>query len=297
METFLANLLFWGLVLGFYLYSPQESSDSSKSRSEPAATKKAKELYKTECAASQKTKEINSNVNRDIHSNATLDANHNFFRAPVKDSSQSDIVNAFHRRGVFSIWHMTHKNNVGEILRSGILSNKKAYEIKTPTDISNRSVQKWREKEDPIYGRKLHEYAPTYINIKNPMLFVLKDRQHDLCIIEISLSALSDGNFIFTDGNAAARDTGFYNDKSDLKELPWDVLNATYWNSFSDGKRKRCSEVLIYPKIESRHIIKIHCYSSSTFNYLSKFGAEVEISTELFFGECQLDALLKSIRL
>lgn len=201
----------------------------------------------------------------------------------LKDDSCSDISNAFNQYGVVSVWHMTHKNNVREILRSGILSNKTAYEIKNPIDISDHGVQRWRELEDPIYGRKLHEYAPTYINIKNPMLYVRRNIQHDLCLIEISLSALSDHNFIFTDGNAAARNTHFYNETSDLDKLPWDVLNASYWNDFPDGKRKRCSEVLIYPKIERKHITKLHCCSSSAYKYLSQLEVPVEISENLFF--------------
>lgn len=201
----------------------------------------------------------------------------------LEDDSCSDITNALNQYGVASVWHMTHKNNIREILSSGILSNKTAYETKNPLDISDHGVQRWRELKDPIFGRKLHEYAPTYINIKNPMLYVRRNIQHDLCLIEISLSALSDNNFIFTDGNAAARNTHFYSETNDLDKLPWDVLNASYWNDYPDGKRKRCSEILIYPKIEKRYITKLHCCSSSTFNYLSQFGIQVEISEKLFF--------------
>ncbi|PID55816.1 hypothetical protein CSB45_13985 [candidate division KSB3 bacterium] len=97
-----------------------------------------------------------------------------------KDDSYSDISNAFNQYGIESVWHMTHKNNVREILSSGILSNKTAYEIKKPMDISDHGVQRWRELKDPIYGKKLHEYAPTYINIKNPMLYVRRNIQHDV---------------------------------------------------------------------------------------------------------------------
>ncbi|PID55817.1 hypothetical protein CSB45_13990 [candidate division KSB3 bacterium] len=107
-----------------------------------------------------------------------------------------------------------------------------------------------------------------------------------MCLIEISLSTLSDHNFIFTDGNAAARNTHFYNAISDLDKPPWDVLNASYWNDFPDGKRKRCSEVLIYPMIHQKNIIKLHCCSRKTKQYLSQFRVPVEISEELFFGKC-----------
>ncbi len=205
----------------------------------------------------------------------------------IPSSAQHDakfnIINAFNRYGISSVWHMTHKDNIREIISSGILSNKTAYEIKNPIDISDHGVQRWRESVEPIYGRQIHEYAPTYLNIKNPMLYVRRNIQHYLCLIEISLSVLSENEFIFTDGNAASRNTRFYNKIDDLDKLPWDVLNASYWNDFPDGKRKRCSEVLIYPMIQPRYIMKIYCCSSETYQYLAPFGVPVEISENLFF--------------
>ena len=200
-----------------------------------------------------------------------------------KNNTCSEIEKIFNEYGVLSVWHMTHKNNVEDILLSGILSNKSAYEIKAPTDISDHGVQRWRESVDPFYGRKLHEYVPTYFNIKNPMLYVKRNIKNELCLLEISTSAFVGHDFIFTDGNAASRDTRFYNKASDLDKLPWDVLKASYWDSFPDGKRKRCSEVLIYPRIDPRHIIKLHCYSSETWQYLSRFHVSVRISESLFF--------------
>lgn len=202
--------------------------------------------------------------------------------------SDSIIENSFLKYGVSSLWHMTHKNNIKEILESGILSNTSAYTTKKPMDISNPGVQKRRDLKDPIYGRKIHDYAPAYINIKNPMLYVKQDIQHELCLIEISLKALLKHDFIFTDGNAAAHNTNFYNTTDNLIKLPWDVLNSSFWNGIPDGKRKRCCEVLVYPLIEPKHIIKIHCYSEDTLRYLAKFNVPAQISHELFFSSsCQ----------
>lgn len=206
-----------------------------------------------------------------------------------KDTPSASIIeDCFLKYGVSSLWHMTHKNNIKEILESGILSNTTAYTTKKPMDISNPGVQKWRDLKDPIYGRKIHDYAPAYINIKNPMLYVKRDIQHELCLIEISLKALLKHDFIFTDGNAAAHNTNFYNTTDNLIKLPWDVLNSSFWNGIPDGKRKRCCEVLVYPLIEPNHIIKIHCYSEDTLRYLAKFNVPVQISHDLFFSSsCQ----------
>ncbi len=194
-----------------------------------------------------------------------------------------EIIKGLNQHGVLTLWHMTHKDNVEEILNKGILSHTLAHKKASPKDISDHNVQKWRESNDPIYGRKIHDYAPTYINIKNPMLYVKRNIQNQLCLIEISLSVLSNDNFIFTDGNAASRNTKFYNLNEDLKQLPWKVLDSSYWSDLEDGKRKRCAEILIHPSIEPKHIIKIHCFSHETLEFISRFNVQSKITGELFF--------------
>lgn len=199
------------------------------------------------------------------------------------DNEFETIKESFEKFGVTSFWHMTHVDNIRTILKRGILSNTQAYNNARPVDISDHGVQKRRGKTDPIYRRNLHDYTPTYLNIKNPMLFVKGDIQNKICLIELSLSILSENSFLFTDGNAAAKITAFYNSVNDLKRLPWDVLNAEYWNDFEDGKRKRCAEVLVYPNISPQYIKKIYCNSYETLERLTDLPVPSAISEELFF--------------
>ncbi len=201
--------------------------------------------------------------------------------APIKNINKS--ISLFNDYGVTSFWHMTHRDNIEKILNHGILSNIVAYSQQSPKDISDNNVQKWRDNKEPIYDRAIHEYAPMYINIRNPMLYVRKDIKDELCLIEISLSVLSENNFIFTDGNAASKSTVFFNNLDDLNQLPWNVLNAEYWSSFEDGKRKRCAEVLVYPSIESRYIKRIHCNSYTTLQFLKSLNCNAVITQKLFF--------------
>ncbi len=195
----------------------------------------------------------------------------------------NSILFFLRENGIESFWHMTHKENIFNILNNGLVNNQYAYEKFSPKDISDPSVQRWRENIEPIYNRAIKKYVPLYINIRNPMLYRRKNIQHDLCLIEISLSVLNSKNFIFTDGNAASRETKFFKDKADLSNLPWDVLKANYWNDFFDGKRKRCAEFLVYPNIEAKYIKKIHCNNLSTLNYLRDAGCNSFLSNHLFF--------------
>ena len=204
--------------------------------------------------------------------------------ASIWKSENKIFIENLNKYGITRVWHMTHRKNIEKIVIKGVLSNCLAYRYENPVDISNQGAQKWREKKEPIYNRKIHEYAPTYLNIKNPMLYVKKEIHEELCLLEISLEVLSSHAFVFTDGNAAARDTNFFRNVNDLKRLPWNVLNAAYWNDFPDGKRKRCAEVLIYPLIEPNYILKVHCNSFETLKYLQRFKLPSQISSELFFG-------------
>ncbi|WP_417033635.1 DarT ssDNA thymidine ADP-ribosyltransferase family protein [Dolichospermum circinale] len=44
-----------------------------------------------------------------------------------------------------------------------------------------------------------------------------------------------------------------------LDNLPWDIINAGYWNDIPDGKRIKCAEILVYPKVYINKILKIFC--------------------------------------
>lgn len=201
-----------------------------------------------------------------------------------KRTYESTLVSTLRSYDIHSLWHMTHINNVQSITQKGIVSHRRAKPINR-VDISDPEVQKWRTGNDPIFNRELHAYSPTYIAIRNPMLYRLKHNAHELCILEISLESLDYHDVLFTDGNAASRDTKFYTHPDDLKNMPWDVLKAEFWSDFADGKRKRCAEVLVYPSIGARHITNIHCNSVDTVSALEQSGVKnVLYSPQLFFG-------------
>ena len=77
-------------------------------------------------------------------------------------------------------------------------------------------------------------------------------------MIEIDLEVLNENDFLLADGNAASKSTRFFKKLSDLREMPWDVLRSSSWFDKKDGKRKRCAEVLIYPKVDHKFIKALH---------------------------------------
>jgi len=202
----------------------------------------------------------------------------------IEQDKKSYICSAFQTYNVNCMWHLTHRDNVDKILERGILSHRESHQLGLNNiDISDPGAQRWRERSDNPHDRKIHEFAPFYINPKNPMLYVRRSLQDELCLLEVSLSALESNQYLITDGNAASRDTQFFDSVEKLNQLPWDVLRAQYWTNFADGRRKRCAEILVYPKVSARMINCIHCCSQETLNYVLGRDVDVQITHKYFF--------------
>ena len=182
------------------------------------------------------------------------------------------------------LYYITHKQNIESILENGILNFYDANKLNSShIDISHPEVQSKREKVEEHYSRKIHDYAPLYFNPKNPMSRLRwNDFKNALCFLQVSVSALAEGEFLISDGNAASQVTKFYKSLDQLDLLPWDVIQAEYWNDHDDGSRKRCAEVLIYPKIKPEHIKSIFCFSIDTKNYLENYGINIILREDIF---------------
>ena len=183
-----------------------------------------------------------------------------------------------------SLFHITHYKNLPRILDYGIQSyNESLKQGYRQVDISDPKVQERRNVIDPVFNRSLHDYAPTYINPRNPMLYVRRNVCECLAILEISTEVLTHFEFLICDGNAASKATAFYSTINDCHRLPWAVLNGRYWTEFPDGRRKMCSECLIYPWIPRRFIARLHFRSEKYRKSYQRFDLSVSCSPQLFF--------------
>ena len=182
-------------------------------------------------------------------------------------------------------YHMTHKNNLAGILQHGILSHTDVLVRNDilATDISDAGAQKWRDREESANHRSIHDYAPLYINPKNPMLFVRRCLQHEIVILKISSGVLQNGQHVFTDGNAASRDTRFSSDSNVVADS-LTALNAEYWANCIDGKRRRCAELLVYPRVQPIHILSIICSNNALAREIETgTDLQIEVNPSMFF--------------
>jgi hypothetical protein len=191
--------------------------------------------------------------------------------------------------GIEYLYHMTHKNNLHNILQNGLHSHNYARnERLTQVDIADNQVNERRSRLEPIYNRSIHDYVPFYFNPKNPMLYCRSTLQSDIIILAIDRNLLLEQNIVFTNGNAAANTTLFFNNIRQLNELNWNCIKADYWNDIVDGKRMKCSEVLVYPSVSISAIKKIFCHNIATKQFAdtkikNRSNLSVEIKSNLYF--------------
>lgn len=182
-------------------------------------------------------------------------------------------------------YHMTHKDNLAGILQQGILSHTDVLirDDVLATDISDAGAQRWRDRAESVNHRAIHDYAPLYINPKNPMLCVRRDLQHEIVILKISPKVLEYGQHVFSDGNAACRETKF-SANPDVVAASMDALSSKYWTDCVDGKRRRCAELLVYPNVQPIHILSAICSNNALAKEIAlETRIQIEVNPSMFF--------------
>jgi len=182
------------------------------------------------------------------------------------------------------LYHFTHVNNLRGICEHGLLSQREmAQRGLRAIDISDPDVQRWRDREEPVFGCPIHEYVPLYLNPKNAMLYKRRELRMDLVILAVPLAKVQKHVYIFTDGNAASGSTVFSLDIAASKTSDA-VLKAVYWSELPDGKRRRCAEVLVHGQVPVTDIAHAYCRCKTTYAAAqSILHCPVTIDPSLFY--------------
>lgn len=187
-------------------------------------------------------------------------------------------------------YHLTHISNLKSIVKNGILSRNKLHlhgiEL---SDISNTDIQNKRMRPESIYGRMIHDYVPLYINPRNPFLNSTKVRNtiDNLVLIEVYPHILvQQEKTLFSDGNAAEKETNFFGKKNDLEKVNWTLLQNGKWSE-DESKRVMCSEVLIPDVINCEYIQKIFINSYNNLeevmkSHINSLGIKLEVNSNVF---------------
>jgi hypothetical protein len=205
----------------------------------------------------------------------------------VSASAGEDEAAAAVKQWVPLLMHLVNIENVASILRHGLLSYNAVRRMGLKyEDVSMSEVQE-RRARTRLAGRSLHEYASLYFWPRNAMLFKLREIQDQLVVLVVNPDVLSRGEAYFTDGNAAADGTTAYFGAPLLAHLPWNIIKAERWNTYPDGKRIACAEVLVYPCVPPDDIAGIACRTSAQRAILQatcpELGLEIVEAPQLYY--------------
>ena len=82
--------------------------------------------------------------------------------------------------------------------------------------------------------------------------------------------------------NVLVRHAMRYGNPSIASQL--DALKADFWNTVPDGKRRRCAEVLIYPRVSPAHIVAAICNNVALADEMAGVAkVKVEVNPSMFF--------------
>lgn len=170
--------------------------------------------------------------------------------------NKSDALKALKQHRVDQFYYFSLAGNFESICSNGILPKNvvdnnsiKAQTFAIP-QVQNRRHSKACVLNDGniVY---IHDVVPLYFTSLTPTLYARRHLQKDIFFVVIDKDVLfsPEVRFSITDGNAASNSTHFFNSLASLQTLSWDVIYANNWIDFQDGRRKRCAEILVYPKI------------------------------------------------
>jgi ssDNA thymidine ADP-ribosyltransferase, DarT len=179
--------------------------------------------------------------------------------------------------------------NIPSVLEHGILSHERASKL-THHSVALEIVQERRDLKQVPGGLKLHQYANLYFHARNPMMFKLKDRADDLCVLRVSIDVRLEKGVVFSDCNASSDYVRFL-EPSQWRVLDYDDIYALDWRHPNDRfayfrhRSRKCAEILVPHQVEPRFLIGAWVVDDATAKRLAEIGfrLRIDIDPVLFF--------------
>ncbi len=183
--------------------------------------------------------------------------------------------------------------NVVSICRNGILSHNKATHIHHKS-VAMLEIQERRKKKKVYGGRPLHDYVNLYISVRNPMMYKIKDKHKQICVLSVSVEVLDVEGTVISDRNASSGHVRFSPAPGGLTLVDRNLVFAKSWKNedqLEEWRRKsiKCAEVLVPDRVEAQYVRKIYVSCVQNKSELEKLliteriDKIVEVNGNLFF--------------
>jgi hypothetical protein len=192
-----------------------------------------------------------------------------------------------------AIYHFTDLDNLGGILAAGVMRPHRT--APCLVDIADDAIKGRRQRVEVPRGPggKVCDYVPFYFAPRSPMLFrisrggvegVSSDQRRIVYFVSSTETVLGAGHrCVFTDGNAAAAFTAFYDDPHMLADaVDWPLMGARYWvNTLedSDRRRRRCAEFLVHEALPLGLVTEVGVYDDDARVSVAERLAEAGLAT------------------
>lgn len=161
------------------------------------------------------------------------------------------------------IFHITHIDNLSEILKSGRLwcDGKTEEQRLKVKGIAHEHIKNRRQRRQVPIGKGgfVADYVPFYFAERSPMLCAIhngrvadyREGQNSIVHIFSSVEKVAAENlpFVFTDGQADMATSRFFDELKDLDKIDWNIMRERYWSDTDedgDRSRRRKAEFLVY---------------------------------------------------
>lgn len=171
------------------------------------------------------------------------------------------------------IYHITDIANLPGIIASGLQSDAVMVQSGQHSVIGYDHIKLRRLQEisvDCCESMYVGEFVPFYFCPRTPMLYTVNmgntgkpaGCQRDIVhlVSSVGTGIELQRHWAFSDGNAGARHTDFYNDIDKLADLDWSTINAKYWG---EKRHQKQSEFLVAGQFPWRGIHFIGCHSQA----------------------------------
>lgn len=192
-------------------------------------------------------------------------------------------------KDIQAVYHITHMDNVRDILCDGVWSHNKADAREMPPVVVYDEKIVAQRKLRKIGDKPLSEFANFYFQPRNAMLYRLCQEKRDVVVLRLRRDAMELPGAHISVGNAAAAASVFYPAAMGMRELlkrtVWGKINAEYWNNTDDGKRLMMSELLVPDSAPPELIDSIYVLSEKNKAAVEKMGVNIPVLCEpnMFF--------------
>ena len=164
------------------------------------------------------------------------------------------------RSDIKHLFYIVPIENVSSMLKNGILCHNHAEKIGHKS-IALEDVQERRRNKVIPNGGRLHDYVNLYINPRNPMMYLVKERHKELCIVVVDCRILDEPGVVVSDRNAAREHCRFDPLDQGIARIDRERIFAQYWthpdDPIDEGRHRgeMCAEVLVPKRVDPKYIL------------------------------------------